>query len=75
MLSSRSNFGIKGGFINFMNKEKRIQELEEELKNLKVHECEVWSRVVGYYRPIAQWNNGRQAEWNERKKFDLKEFI
>ena len=58
-----------------MNKEKRIQELEEELKNLKVHECEVWSRVVGYYRPIAQWNNGRQAEWNERKKFDLKEFI
>jgi anaerobic ribonucleoside-triphosphate reductase len=29
--------------------------------------CEIWSRVVGYFRPIAQWNKGKQEEWNDKK--------
>lgn len=33
-------------------------------------ECEVYSRVVGYMRPIKQWNDGKQAEYNIRKTFD-----
>ena len=28
--------------------------------------CEVWSRVVGYLRPIAQWNEGKKAEYGDR---------
>ena len=32
--------------------------------------CEVYSRVCGYLRPIAQWNEGKQAEWQDRKTFD-----
>jgi hypothetical protein len=32
--------------------------------------CEVYSRVVGYLRPVAQWNDGKQAEFNLRKTFD-----
>lgn len=32
--------------------------------------CEVYSRVVGYYRPIAQWNDGKQAEFHDRQPFD-----
>ena len=32
--------------------------------------CEVYSRVVGYIRPIRQWNNGKVAEFNDRKTFD-----
>jgi len=32
--------------------------------------CEVYSRVCGYLRPIAQWNEGKQAEWTDRKTFD-----
>ncbi len=32
--------------------------------------CEVYSRVVGYIRPIDQWNAGKQAEFDNRKLFD-----
>ena len=35
-----------------------------------VHTCEIFSRVVGYYRPIKQWNKGKQEEWKVRAKFD-----
>ncbi|MCL2134194.1 MAG: ribonucleoside triphosphate reductase [Candidatus Bathyarchaeota archaeon] len=31
---------------------------------------EVYSRVVGYLRPVDQWNNGKQAEFTIRKTFD-----
>jgi ribonucleoside-triphosphate reductase len=31
--------------------------------------CEVFSRVVGYLRPVSQWNDGKQAEFEERKTF------
>lgn len=31
--------------------------------------CEVYSRVVGYLRPVAQWNEGKQAEFRERKAY------
>jgi len=33
--------------------------------------CEVYSRIVGYYRPVGQWNNGKQQEFEERKVFKL----
>jgi len=32
--------------------------------------CEIWSRSVGYLRPVEQWNPGKQAEFNDRKTFD-----
>jgi ribonucleoside-triphosphate reductase len=32
--------------------------------------CEVYSRVVGYLRPVDQWNAGKQEEYRERKTFD-----
>jgi anaerobic ribonucleoside-triphosphate reductase len=32
--------------------------------------CEVYSRVVGYLRPVDQWNEGKQAEFAIRKTFD-----
>ena len=32
--------------------------------------CEVYSRIVGYLRPVDQWNDGKQAEFNIRKTFD-----
>ncbi|MBN1518318.1 ribonucleoside triphosphate reductase [Candidatus Sumerlaeota bacterium] len=31
--------------------------------------CEVWTRVMGYHRPVAAWNQGKQAEHRERKYF------
>ncbi len=32
--------------------------------------CEIYSRVVGYLRPVDQWNDGKQAEYMLRKKYD-----
>jgi len=32
--------------------------------------CEVYSRVVGYLRPVAQWNDAKQEEFKDRKLFD-----
>lgn len=32
---------------------------------------EVYSRSVGYLRPIAQWNKGKKAEWADRIVFSV----
>ena len=32
--------------------------------------CEVYSRIVGYLRPVNQWNEGKQEEFKERVTFD-----
>lgn len=39
---------------------------------LKRQPCEVFSRIVGYIRPISQWNDGKQAEFDQRKEFVIK---
>ncbi len=33
--------------------------------------CEVYSRVVGYIRPVGQWNNGKKQEYGERKEYKM----
>jgi len=33
--------------------------------------CEVYSRIVGYLRPIQQWNKGKQEEFKDRKTFKI----
>lgn len=37
------------------------------LRNFR--ETEVYSRVVGYIRPVKQWNKGKQAEYKDRKEY------
>ena len=39
--------------------------------------CEVYSRIVGYIRPVSQWNEGKKQEFKERKEFKprVKELI
>ncbi len=32
--------------------------------------CEVWSRVVGYLRPTARWNDGKLEEFGDRSTFN-----
>ena len=34
-------------------------------------DCEVYSRIVGYMRPVKQWNNGKRQEFRDRKLFDI----
>jgi len=33
--------------------------------------CEVYSRVVGYIRPVQQWHKGKKQEYEERQEFNL----
>lgn len=30
---------------------------------------EVFSRVVGYYRPVTNWNNGKREEYKDRVEY------
>ena len=33
--------------------------------------CEVYSRVVGYIRPVQQWHKGKKQEYGERTEFKM----
>jgi anaerobic ribonucleoside-triphosphate reductase len=46
--------------------------MDKELEEKRT-KCEVYSRVVGYLRPVSQWNCGKQQEFSDRKEFDMKE--
>lgn len=37
--------------------------------------CEVYSRVVGYFRPVQNWNAGKQSEFGDRKEFSLEKSL
>ncbi len=34
-------------------------------------ECEIYSRVVGYLRPVSNWNDGKKEEFRERKYLEI----
>lgn len=34
------------------------------------HDTEVWTRVVGFHRPVQSWNKGKKEEYRERVEFD-----
>lgn len=34
-------------------------------------QTEVWTRVVGFHRPVQSWNRGKQEEYKERKEFSV----
>ena len=43
-------------------------EKDPVLKNFQ--KTEVYSRIVGYMRPVEQWNAGKTEEWKDRKVFN-----
>ncbi len=44
------------------------QQLPRDMKQRQ--RCEIYSRVVGYLRPVQQWNNGKREEFAERRTYD-----
>ena len=50
---------------------KSCHQKEPLLKNFR--KTEVYSRVVGYIRPVEQWNKGKQAEFKDRVEFSVSE--
>jgi anaerobic ribonucleoside-triphosphate reductase len=41
----------------------------EELKDSERTRCEIWTRVMGYHRPVSCFNPGKKVEHRERKYF------
>jgi len=33
-------------------------------------ECQVYSRVVGYFRPVQMWNHGKREEFGDRLEYE-----
>lgn len=69
---------IKNGvFLAYENGEEKLNIFKcqacfaksKELKNYQ--SCEVYSRIVGYLRPVGQWNEGKQQEFKERKEYGV----
>ena len=48
------------------------QEHNKSVEHLRT-ECEVYSRCVGYIRPVKGWNDGKQSEFRDRKMFEVAE--
>ena len=42
---------------------------EIKLKDSERQPCEVWTRVMGYHRPVQSFNIGKKGEIEERKYF------
>ncbi|MBN2645715.1 MAG: hypothetical protein JXR59_09615 [Desulfuromonadaceae bacterium] len=36
-------------------------------------QTEVYSRVCGFFRPVQQWNKGKQEEFQQRKEYAVAE--
>ena len=47
----------------------KIAELKADKAKAKGTPCEVFSRVVGYLRPVQNWNDGKKEEYKLRKHF------
>jgi anaerobic ribonucleoside-triphosphate reductase len=45
-----------------MNKQVQLEDHERQ-------PCEIWTRVMGYHRPVSAFNPGKQGEYLERKCF------
>ena len=66
---------IRGGSVyeplpnRFLVKCDRCFRNDPVLRNYQ--ECEVYSRVVGYLRPVAQWNDAKRGEFEDRKVFSI----
>lgn len=57
-----------------MDKKARIKKIEAEIKQLKKklesiegQVCEVYTRIVGYFRNVENWNHGKKEEYKDRK--------
>lgn len=53
--------------VEIINKE--INELKEKMINVKGTDTEVYTRIVGYYRSVKNWNKGKRDEYDQRKLF------
>jgi anaerobic ribonucleoside-triphosphate reductase len=52
-----------------MNATTDVRHLALSLSDEERQRCEVWTRVMGYHRPVASFNIGKKSEHRERRFF------
>lgn len=52
-----------------MNDDRTIHCPHPLLDDAERQPCEIWTRVMGYHRPVASFNIGKQGEFRERRYF------
>jgi hypothetical protein len=58
-----------------MNDLYQLVVIQEQLITLTDEErqpCEIWTRVMGYHRPMSSFNTGKKGEFHERLYFSEK---
>ncbi|MBN2532273.1 MAG: hypothetical protein JXB88_05250 [Spirochaetales bacterium] len=50
---------------------KQITTLKDKLDLVQGTQTEVYTRIVGYYRSIKNWNKGKREEYNYRVPFSM----
>ena len=53
-----------------MNEEKEVK-----LDDAERQPCEIWTRVMGYFRPVSEFNIGKKSEYAERVCFSEKKAV
>ncbi|MBF0253812.1 MAG: hypothetical protein HQL11_01630 [Candidatus Omnitrophica bacterium] len=49
--------------------ESQASKQDIQLKDEERQRCEVWTRVMGYHRPVSEFNVGKKSEHAERQTF------
>ena len=49
--------------------DKQIDQLKQELDTVQGTSTEVYTRIVGYYRSVNNWNPGKREEYDHRRVF------
>lgn len=57
--------------MNLKEIDSRLEELNTQLKDSQNRNTEVYSRIVGYYRSVKNWNKGKKEEFGIRKTFQV----
>ena len=47
----------------------QIDQATIQLDDAERQPCEIWTRVMGYHRPLSSFNIGKQGEFHERRFF------
>lgn len=55
--------------MNDMTMQAHVYDPASQLSDDERQPCEVWTRVMGYHRPVASFNIGKKGEHHERKFF------
>ena len=58
-----------------LGQQETINREKEVTMKVRVVPTEVYSRIVGYYRPVQNWNRGKVEEFQQRKVIDTEKAV